>query len=879
VDPRKDPQLLQPQLSHALIAGLIADAEKAPDFRLLVAERERRVLERIYLRMAELQQLSVELPEHIRRRAVMELKQLQLIGLQRAVRASVTAQARRLVLSQTSSFTPAKLLAAVAPAVSVLVAPTNLWVNGHVPPGVGNIHHSEPHYYGPSLGPPSYHSHEMAFGGRQLASGNEPHQRLRREHQVTHRQQLNGFLSRLVGEHYITFREHQDAKRAHQRRLLKDLERWHRDRAREEERRRKRMQQERLRALRNNDEDEYLQLLQDTKNTRLMQLMRQTDEYLQNIGAQVERQKRTALEEDGALGGDDDEESLDGDGDADNEDDSLGALKRRRERYYTISHSIKEAVHQPQCLIGGKLKPYQLEGLSWLVSLFNNNLNGILADEMGLGKTIQTLALITYLVEVKRINGPYLIIVPLSTMSNWVRELERWAPTLQKVVYRGDPATRRRKVATEMAAGSFQVLLTTYEFVVRDKNVLGRIHWRYIIIDEGHRMKNAECKLAMTLGVKYTSRQRLLLTGTPLQNNLTELWALLNFLLPTIFSSSENFETWFSAPFQASSLGSNAELNEEETLLVINRLHQVLRPFLLRRLKTDVEKQLPEKVESVLRCEISVWQKVLYRQVLGRLGIAGGEGVAVRSFNNTVMQLKKICNHPFLFYDEESLQALPDEALIRASGKFELLHRILCKLQATGHRTLIFSQMTSALDYLETFLESVDIRYLRLDGMTKCDDRQEMLEEFNAATSPYSCFLLSTRAGGLGLNLQTADTVVIFDSDWNPQVRCSALTVLVFSVGTALPLLCGHSDGHHTVSHQQVLCLLSPIVRSGSCGIGMDCYSVDGPASARPRPSDWTDQGRARLSPYLFGDHRGQDPGGSQPQAADGLADYPGRPV
>lgn len=207
---------------------------------------------------------------------------------------------------------------------------------------------------------------------------------------------------------------------------------------------------------------------------------------------------------------------------------------------------------------------------------------------------------------------------------------------------------------------------------------------------------------------------------------------------------------------------------------MINRLHQVLRPFLLRRLKTDVEKQLPEKVESVLRCEISVWQKVLYRQVLNRLGIAAGDGVPVRSFNNTVMQLKKICNHPFLFYDQESLQALPDEALIRASGKFELLHRTLRKLQVTGHRTLIFSQMTSALDYLETFLESVGIRYLRLDGMTKCDDRQEMLEEFNSATSPYSCFLLSTRAGGLGLNLQTADTVVIFDSDWNPQMDLQA---------------------------------------------------------------------------------------------------------
>lgn len=591
-------------------------------------------------------------------------------------------------------------------------------------------------------------------------------------------------------EHTNRFRAAAHSRAVLHKRLLKDLDRYFRDRSREEERRRKKEQLERLRALRSNNQDEYLELLKTTKNKRLIQLLKQTDEYLMQIGAQVERQKQAAREHDEkpdkkpsrkATAEQDAQQSQAEAEDPDagpaqdaSDDDELQQLKKRRNDYYTITHTISEKVHQPQCLVGGTLKPYQLEGLEWLVSLFNNNLNGILADEMGLGKTIQTLSLVTYLVEVKRVLGPFLVIVPLSVMSNWVRELDQWAPSLTKVVYKGDPTTRKNIQLYEMAAGNYNVLLTTYEFVVKDKNVLGKIHWKYIIMDEGHRMKNADCKLALTLGAKYKSRNRLLLTGTPLQNNMTELWALLNFLLPTIFSSAETFETWFNAPFQASALGDSAELNEEENLLIISRLHQVLRPFMLRRLKTDVEAQLPDKVEIVFRCEMSVWQRVLYRQMRAKLGIASGAGVAVRSFNNMVMQLKKVCNHPFLFYNDEELMSIPREFLMRASGKFELLEHCLRKLKRSGHRVLIFSQMTAALDYLEYFLQLINMKHLRLDGTTKADDRQEMLEAFNAADSEYFCFLLSTRAGGLGLNLQTADTVIIFDSDWNPMMDLQA---------------------------------------------------------------------------------------------------------
>lgn len=590
-------------------------------------------------------------------------------------------------------------------------------------------------------------------------------------------------LNALVN-HSSSFRDFGSQREALKRRLLKDLDRFFRDRSREEEKRRKKEQMDRIRALRNNNEDEYLELLKSTKNKRLIQLLRQTDEYLVQIGAQVERQKQAArdkeideTQESGQL--DTKGSAVSGNGEqsknSQSHEDELSLLRKRRNDYYTISHTISEKVYQPKCLVGGKLKPYQVEGLEWLVSLYNNNLNGILADEMGLGKTIQTISLITYLVEVKRVLGPFLVIVPLSVISNWTRELEHWAPSLVKVVYKGDSATRRHIHALQMQAGAYNVLLTTYEFVVRDKNILGRIRWKYIIMDEGHRMKNAECKLALTLGAKYTSRNRLLLTGTPLQNNMTELWALLNFLLPTIFSSADTFETWFNAPFQESTLGDTVDLNEEENLLIISRLHQVLRPFMLRRLKTDVESHLPDKIETIFRCNMSSWQRVLYRQVRNKLGIASGSGnVGIKSFNNVVMQFKKVCNHPFLFYRDEDLLSIPPSFLVRASGKFELLDHVLRKLKRSGHRVLIFSQMTAALDYLEHFLTTIRMKHLRLDGTTKADDRQTMLELFNAPGSEYFCFLLSTRAGGLGLNLQTADTVIIFDSDWNPMMDLQA---------------------------------------------------------------------------------------------------------
>uniref|UniRef100_A0A673XTW3 SWI/SNF related BAF chromatin remodeling complex subunit ATPase 2 n=1 Tax=Salmo trutta TaxID=8032 RepID=A0A673XTW3_SALTR len=453
-----------------------------------------------------------------------------------------------------------------------------------------------------------------------------------------------------------------------------------------------------------------------------------------------------------------------------------------QQSYYGVAHAIIERVDkQSSLLINGMLKHYQVQGLEWMVSLYNNNLNGILADEMGLGKTIQTIALITYLMEHKRLNGPYLIIVPLSTLSNWVYELDKWSPSVVKISYKGTPAMRRGLVA-QLRSGKFNVLLTTYEYIIKDKQILAKIRWKYMIVDEGHRMKNHHCKLTQVLNTHYVAPRRLLLTGTPLQNKLPELWALLNFLLPTIFKSCNTFEQWFNAPFAMT--GERVDLNEEETILIIRRLHKVLRPFLLRRLKKEVESQLPEKVEYVIKCDMSAIQRVLYRHMQGR-GILLTDGSekdkkgkgGAKTLMNTIMQLKKICNHPYMFpHIEESFAehlgfpngVISGNELYRASGKFELLDRILPKLHVTNHRVLLFCQMTSLMTIMEDYFAYRNFLYLRLDGTTKSEDRATLLKKFNEKGSQYFVFLLSTRAGGLGLNLQAADTVVIFDSDWNP---------------------------------------------------------------------------------------------------------------
>lgn len=759
----------------------------------ILKERESRIQARVVHRIQALQNLPATISEELRKRALIELKALRLLHFQKQLRSEMVMSMRKDTTLETA------------------------------------------------LNSRAYkRSKRQTLREARMTERLEKQQKM--EVEKKKRQKHLEFINTLL-QHGRDFKEFH---RGVQSRILKTnkvIMTYHANFDKEKRKEEERIERERLRRLMAEDEDGYRQLIDEKKDQRLHYLLTQTDEYITGLmklvsihkkdleAKKCSRKQRPDMEEgegkrvpvenietgqkltgdeaplyvelnewllanpgftvvpettedtkgDTETEGESSEKKPEDEPKKEYEDDDAGTSMDSR-NYYALAHSTLEIIkEQPASLNGGTLKEYQIKGLEWMVSLYNNNLNGILADEMGLGKTIQTIALLTYLVEKKKQNGPFLIILPLSTMSNWMLEFEKWAPSILTLSYKGSPQ-HRRSTSYQIKAGKFNVILTTYEYVMKDKAILSKVRWKYMIVDEGHRMKNHHCKLTQVLNTHYNAPHRILLTGTPLQNRLPELWALLNFLLPSIFKSAGTFESWFNAPFQMT--GEKVELNEEETLLIIRRLHKVLRPFLLRRLKKEVESQLPDKVEFIVKCDMSALQKVIYKhmQQKGILLTDGSEKDkkgrgGTKMLMNTIMQLRKICNHPFMFQHIE--EAIADHngypggiangpELFRVSGKFELLDRILPKLASCGHRSLVFCQMTQCMTILEDYLNWRQIPYLRLDGTTKADDRSELLRIFNAKGSVYQVFLLSTRAGGLGLNLQTADTVVIFDSDWNP---------------------------------------------------------------------------------------------------------------
>uniref|UniRef100_A0AAR2JW17 DNA helicase n=1 Tax=Pygocentrus nattereri TaxID=42514 RepID=A0AAR2JW17_PYGNA len=410
-----------------------------------------------------------------------------------------------------------------------------------------------------------------------------------------------------------------------------------------------------------------------------------------------------------------------------------------------------------------ELRDYQLDGVNWLAHSWCRCNSVILADEMGLGKTIQTISFLSYLFHQHQLYGPFLLVVPLSTLTSWQREFVTWAPDMNVVVYLGDVLSRKtirdyEWIHQQSKRIKFNVLLTTYEILLKDKGVLGNINWAFLGVDEAHRLKNDDSLLYKTL-IDFRSNHRLLITGTPLQNSLKELWSLLHFLMPDKFESWEDFEDEH---------GKGRDNGYQS-------LHKVLEPFLLRRVKKDVEKSLPAKVEQILRVDMSAQQKQFYKWILTRNYKALQKGTRGSSsgFLNIVMELKKCCNHAFLIkHPEEVENESSQERLqttVRGSGKLVLLDKLLTRLRERGNRVLIFSQMVRMLDILADYLAMKHYPFQRLDGSIKGELRKQALDHFNAEGSEDFCFLLSTRAGGLGINLASADTVVIFDSDWNPQ--------------------------------------------------------------------------------------------------------------
>ncbi|EPQ66055.1 Bgt-5281 [Blumeria graminis f. sp. tritici] len=679
----------------------------------------------------------------------------------------------------------------------------------------------------------------------------------------------------------------------------------------------------------------------------------------------------------------------------------MSSPKPQQYDYSDPSSNVNHIKTEIPFLLRGTLREYQHFGLDWLASLYANNTNGILADEMGLGKTIQTISLLAHLACVHEEWGPHLVIVPTSVILNWEMEFKKWCPGLKVMTYYGTIDERKKKRIGWKNKDMWNVCITSYQLIIRDQQVFKRRRWHYMILDEAHNIKNFNSQRWQTM-LTFNTRARLLLTGTPLQNNLTELWSLLYFLMPsdgknkgmTEFADLKEFQDWFKKPSDQI-LEHGRERIDHESRCIIRKLHKILRPYLLRRMKTDVEKQMPAKYEHIEYCRLSKRQRELYDGFLSRNDtketMASGNYLSII---NCLMQLRKVCNHPDLFIDrpiltsfsmEESvvtdyglkelairrnllnehpmtkasleflnliptrfeklssaacsrtatlsyqrtlmdlretqgfqaknflasydpstvksnlaylestsrwdrfeelkhcvyINALrrqqkpiygshlvefltldlgsyhprpksrkliiewlendshtvrnmlvplsnraeilkstlqkfacttpavvvknmssllftpqlfdsildnsntsdpdpfhearmrlsiqfPDKRLLQFDcGKLQTLDKLLRKLQAGGHRALIFTQMTKVLDILEKFLNIHGHKYLRLDGSTKIEQRQILTDRFNN-DSRILAFILSSRSGGLGINLTGADTVIFYDLDWNP---------------------------------------------------------------------------------------------------------------
>ncbi|CAK1551300.1 unnamed protein product [Leptosia nina] len=471
-----------------------------------------------------------------------------------------------------------------------------------------------------------------------------------------------------------------------------------------------------------------------------------------------------------------------------------------------------------------KLAPYQLVGLNWLAVLHKQGVSGILADEMGLGKTVQVIAFLAHLKETGQAKGTHLIVVPASTLDNWSTELARWVPTFRVSKYYGPPEERRLlRIEYAKSLDQYDVVLTTYTMVSscpEERKMFRITPMHYVIYDEAHMLKNMATQRYDNL-LKIKSKHRLLLTGTPLQNNLVELMSLLCFVMPHMFSGkTDDLKNLFQKNSKAKTTKKTNGSTDEDVPAFeqsqITQAKRIMKPFVLRRLKQDVLQDLPKKTNHKELCPMSDRQQKLYKDLIAAFSSSKDgmvHATTEQSGMSMMMDMRKLANHPLLLryhYQEAELRqiaarlardpgykekneqyafedllfmsdfqihlltkqypciksfSIPSH-LIEDSGKFKKLDEMLPKLKAEGHRVLIFSQFTMMLDVLEPYLQLRRHRYLRLDGSTAVNDRQELIDQYN--TEDIFVFLLSTKAGGLGINLTAADTVIIHDIDFNP---------------------------------------------------------------------------------------------------------------
>ena len=445
---------------------------------------------------------------------------------------------------------------------------------------------------------------------------------------------------------------------------------------------------------------------------------------------------------------------------------------------------------QPAPLVGGQIMQYQMEGLNWLYYQWFINQNAILADEMGLGKTIQLIAFFALMVNEHK-SWPFLVVVPNSTCPNWRREIKIWAPSLRVVTYYGSSAARKlihdyelfpkskdegqpsSKKKSEVKDIKAHIVITSYESIVEEKTrqSLMRVPWQGLVVDEGQRLKNEKNQLYECLLKYFRFPFKVLLTGTPLQNNVRELFNLLQFLDRTM--NAADMEAKY------------ANLTDDN----VPELHAQLKKFFLRRTKAQVLTFLPLVAQIIVPVTMSPLQKKVYKSILARnpqlmKAIFNRDGPSAGkeriNLNNILMSLRRTLCHPFVYstsIEERSYEAAKaHRILVEASSKLQLLSVMLPKLHERGHRVLMFSQFLDNLTIMEDFLDGLGFQHRRLDGGTSSIEKQKRIDEFNAKDSPLFAFLLSTRAGGVGINLASADTVIILDPDFNPHQDIQALS-------------------------------------------------------------------------------------------------------
>mmetsp|Transcript_13286 Transcript_13286/g.24930 ORF Transcript_13286/g.24930 Transcript_13286/m.24930 type:complete len:1045 (-) Transcript_13286:14-3148(-) len=425
------------------------------------------------------------------------------------------------------------------------------------------------------------------------------------------------------------------------------------------------------------------------------------------------------------------------------------------------------------------LRDYQMIGLDWMVKMHSRGMPFILGDEMGLGKTLQTISLIAHLKEKNMISsGPSLVICPLSVLYSWCGEVQKHAPSLKYFrLHASDPKEKEnQKHIMNKDILQYDIIITTYDMVksTEIQSLIRNTYFNLCVLDEGHVIKNTDTHISEAVR-KIHSQNKVILTGTPLQNNLVELYAILNYLYPQFFTKSHFFANAFD-------IGQNRI--DPDMLLKANRL---LSLFMIRRLKQEVEKLMPKKIETKILCPLSSSQIFWYKgflmneiEALIKMSEESDNGEATKGrmnmLRNLVMQLRKCCLHPYLFdFAEPDVSNTGVEELIASSGKLAVLDKLLRSLFKNGHRTCIFSQFTSMLNILEDYCVLRGWRYCRFDGSTPRAQRNHLINQFNAPGSDDFIFLMSTRSGGLGINLQTADTCILYDSDWNPQPDLQAM--------------------------------------------------------------------------------------------------------